>query len=195
MEEFEAAAEYITRHPVADTNILLQLYGLFKVAREGECKKDRPGFFDMEGRAKWDAWKNCSHLSSEEAATQYVSFVTEHTKWRSGREDDEDQSNKLHNRSISGVSVSVMARDEPDIGEEEKNIFDFVVDGNMEKVASLIKDDSNIDRLDDTGRSLLHWASDRGHLDLVEYLISKGASINAQDSDGLTPLHYGIYIV
>lgn len=41
------------------------------------------------------------------------------------------------------------------------------------------------------GLAMLHWACDRGHLDVVKFLISRGADVNVQDSDLQTPLHYG----
>lgn len=35
----------------------LELYALFKQANVGDVNTDRPGgFFDMTGKAKWDAW-------------------------------------------------------------------------------------------------------------------------------------------
>lgn len=39
----------------------------------------------------------------------------------------------------------------------------------------------------------LHWASDRGKLELVDFLIRAGADINIQDYGGQTPLHYGYF--
>ena len=38
---------------------------------------------------------------------------------------------------------------------------------------------------------MLHWACDRGHLDVVKFLVSRGADVNIQDPDLQTPLHYG----
>jgi ankyrin repeat protein len=36
----------------------------------------------------------------------------------------------------------------------------------------------------------LHYACKEGYLSIVEYLIEKGAKINAFDADNWTPLHY-----
>lgn len=41
----------------------------------------------------------------------------------------------------------------------------------------------------------LHWAADRGKLELVDFLIGAGADVNIQDYSGQTPLHYGNFIV
>lgn len=42
--------------------------------------------------------------------------------------------------------------------------------------------------------SALHWAVDRNHRSLVSALLSPPlfASVNIQDSDGQTPLHYAV---
>ena len=42
---------------------------------------------------------------------------------------------------------------------------------------------------DDVGETALHNAASRGHKDIVELLIEKGANVNAKGSDGKTALH------
>ncbi len=39
------------------------------------------------------------------------------------------------------------------------------------------------------GNTLLHYAANRGYLDVAALLLKKGADINARDKDGRTPLH------
>ena len=39
------------------------------------------------------------------------------------------------------------------------------------------------------GNTLLHYAANRGYLNIVELLLKKGADINARDNDDRTPLH------
>ncbi len=39
--------------------------------------------------------------------------------------------------------------------------------------------------------NLLHWACDRGNLEVVKLLVERGADVNIQDTDKQTPLHYG----
>ena len=41
------------------------------------------------------------------------------------------------------------------------------------------------------GRTLLHWACDRGHVKIVKYLLDQGFEVNRKDVDLSTPLHYG----
>jgi ankyrin repeat protein len=42
---------------------------------------------------------------------------------------------------------------------------------------------------DSMGMTALHWACDRGHLDLAVLLLDHGAEVNAEDECGTTPLH------
>lgn len=64
----------ITQRP--DNAALLQLYGLYKQATEGDVATEKPGFSDLVGRAKWDAWNKLQGLSHEEAMQQYIDLVT-----------------------------------------------------------------------------------------------------------------------
>ncbi|CAK4372692.1 unnamed protein product, partial [Aphanomyces euteiches] len=40
-----------------------------------------------------------------------------------------------------------------------------------------------------SGQTALHFASSNGHMNIVKYLIGKGASVNSRDNNGQTPLH------
>ena len=64
----------ITQRP--DNAALLQLYALYKQATEGDVATEKPGFSDLVGRAKWDAWNKLQGLSREEAMQQYIDLVT-----------------------------------------------------------------------------------------------------------------------
>ena len=41
-----------------DNTTLLKIYALYKQASSGDVDGKRPGFTDMVGRAKWDAWND-----------------------------------------------------------------------------------------------------------------------------------------
>ena len=56
--------------------LLLQLYGLYKQATEGDVSGKRPGLLDVKGRAKFDAWTERKGLSTEKARSEYVALVT-----------------------------------------------------------------------------------------------------------------------
>ncbi|GAN00614.1 acyl--binding protein [Mucor ambiguus] len=50
----------------------LELYALYKQVSEGDINTQRPGLFDVVGRAKWDAWKKLEGISTLEARHIYV---------------------------------------------------------------------------------------------------------------------------
>ena len=58
-----------------DNATLLQIYALYKQATVGEVEGKRPGFTDMVGRAKWDAWNAIKGKSSDEAKAEYVALI------------------------------------------------------------------------------------------------------------------------
>ena len=55
----------------------LEFYGLFKQGTVGDVNTDRPGMFDMKGKAKWDAWKAKEGMSQDDAKAAYVAKVQE----------------------------------------------------------------------------------------------------------------------
>jgi acyl-CoA-binding protein len=55
---------------------LLELYGLYKQATEGDVQTDKPGFSDLVGRAKWDAWHRVKGTPAQEAMQQYIDLIT-----------------------------------------------------------------------------------------------------------------------
>jgi acyl-CoA-binding protein len=58
-----------------DNATLLKLYALYKQATSGDVDGKRPGFSDMVGRAKWDAWNEIKGTASEAAMKQYVELI------------------------------------------------------------------------------------------------------------------------
>lgn len=74
--EFLQAAEDVKKLTTSPNNDeLLELYGLYKQATVGDVNTERPGFFDMKGKAKWDAWEGRKGLSKEDAEKQYILVV------------------------------------------------------------------------------------------------------------------------
>lgn len=53
----------------------LKLYAYFKQAEQGSCSGERPGMFDLVGRAKYDAWKALGNMSTDDAKAQYIAIV------------------------------------------------------------------------------------------------------------------------
>jgi acyl-CoA-binding protein len=60
-----------------DNMTLLKIYALFKQASGGDVSGERPGFTDMVGRAKYDAWERLKGTAQEDAMQQYVDLIEE----------------------------------------------------------------------------------------------------------------------
>jgi diazepam-binding inhibitor (GABA receptor modulating acyl-CoA-binding protein) len=58
-----------------DNATLLQIYALYKQASAGDVDGKRPGFTDLVGRAKWDAWNEQKGKSSDDAMQEYVDLI------------------------------------------------------------------------------------------------------------------------
>lgn len=58
-----------------DNATLLKLYALYKQATAGDNTEKKPGFSDMIGRAKWDAWAAMKGKSGAEAMQEYIDLV------------------------------------------------------------------------------------------------------------------------
>lgn len=73
---FEAAvANSKTLSERPDNSTLLKLYALYKQATVGDVEGKRPGFTDMVGRAKYDAWAAIKGTVGDDAMNQYIALV------------------------------------------------------------------------------------------------------------------------
>jgi diazepam-binding inhibitor (GABA receptor modulator, acyl-CoA-binding protein) len=75
-DDFEAAvanSKKLSERP--DNQTLLKIYGLYKQATTGDNTEKKPGFGDMVGRAKWDAWNAVKGTSQDDAKQQYVDLI------------------------------------------------------------------------------------------------------------------------
>ena len=68
-----AASKSLKERP--DNTTMLKLYALYKQATEGDVEGRRPGFTDMVGRAKYDAWAGFKGKSGDEAMMAYTTLV------------------------------------------------------------------------------------------------------------------------
>ena len=80
MSELQAAFEdavtqsrQLSERP--DNATLLKIYALYKQATEGDIAAPKPGFGDMVGRAKWDAWNGLKGVDPDEAKRQYIELI------------------------------------------------------------------------------------------------------------------------
>lgn len=69
------------------------------------------------------------------------------------------------------------------------DLDDAIIAGDLAKVQSLIEaDPSLLNPKIDSGAQPLYRAAERGKKEIAEYLISKGAEVNAKNSDGRSVL-------
>ena len=74
--QFETAvaeSKNLTERP--DNATLLKLYGLYKQGGVGDNTEPKPGFSDMIGRAKWEAWNAVKGKPSAQAMQDYIDLI------------------------------------------------------------------------------------------------------------------------
>lgn len=73
---FEQAVADSTQLPERpDNQTLLEIYGLYKQATMGDATGTRPGFTDIAGRMKFDAWTALKGKSHDEAMQEYIDLI------------------------------------------------------------------------------------------------------------------------
>ncbi len=73
---FQTASEESTKlSKRPDNATLLNLYALYKQGSVGDVQGTRPGFTDLMGRAKYDAWAKLKGTTQEAAMQQYIDLV------------------------------------------------------------------------------------------------------------------------
>ncbi|KAM6342545.1 acyl-CoA-binding domain-containing protein 6 isoform 10-T14 [Alca torda] len=73
---FEQAAERLPALlPAASKEQLLYLYARYKQVKFGTCNTPKPSFFDFEGKQKWEAWKALGDISPHQAMQEYIATV------------------------------------------------------------------------------------------------------------------------
>jgi acyl-CoA-binding protein len=72
-EKAQADVNALSERPDNDT--LLKLYALYKQATVGDAAGERPGAFDFDRRAKFDAWSALKGVSRETAMQQYIDLA------------------------------------------------------------------------------------------------------------------------
>jgi diazepam-binding inhibitor (GABA receptor modulating acyl-CoA-binding protein) len=71
----KAVAESKSLPEKPDNMTLLKIYALYKQASAGDVEGKRPGFTDMVGRAKYDAWAAVKGKAANEAMREYVELI------------------------------------------------------------------------------------------------------------------------
>src|SRR3989338_5447490 len=80
---------------------------------------------------------------------------------------------------------------------EEKSGFNWACKtGDLKGVKEAVEvQKEDVNQVDATvnRRTPLHWAADFGQTAVIEYLLSKGAKVDAKDAYGITPLLAAVY--
>ncbi len=72
-EEAVAKSKTLTTRP--DNQTLLKIYALYKQGTMGDVQGEKPGFVDMVGRAKYEAWEGQQGKSQDEAMKDYIALI------------------------------------------------------------------------------------------------------------------------
>ncbi|KAH8409302.1 hypothetical protein KR009_012308 [Drosophila setifemur] len=159
---------------------LLELYGFYKQAIEGPCREPSPGLLQLKARSKWQAWNNLGKMSALAARQAYVEKLDKmQPSWR--EKSTRNTGWVVH--SIESVPV------EDERMDSEKTLFDHVKENNLARLRDLLEP-RDLPQLDEHGMALIHWATDRNAVEIIEFLVRSGASVDQRDADQQTPLHY-----
>lgn len=186
-EAFKRATDFVISNIFTiNQNDVLYLYDLHKQAVSRICNKPLPEFFNLKCTHNASLEDSLENMTKEEAMQIYIEKVsTLMPDWDSIAL--KDSNDKIHFGHASSTCLST----DPELAEESKTIFDFVKEGNLQRVKSLLKGHYSLKSLvDDEGLSLLHWACDRGYSEIAKFLIASSIDVNCKDHEGQTPLHY-----
>ncbi|CEL52223.1 Acyl-CoA-binding domain-containing protein 1 OS=Arabidopsis thaliana GN=ACBP1 PE=1 SV=2 [Rhizoctonia solani AG-1 IB] len=199
-EAFRTAVTYINRLPASSnvsTTTQLQLYAAYKCVTTGiKPTSSRPMFFDMAGRAKWDAWNEFgrsieSELDPIQVAEDHYLKHARNLGWSESYDVSAtipDTSSEAQKGGGGGMWVSVSVPVAPDTGGED-SVHGYAVSGNLERLRDYLdKQPEQLNSRDEFEYTPLHLATDRGHLEVVRFLLDKGADVTLKDQDGDTSL-------
>ncbi|ERL86001.1 acyl-CoA-binding domain-containing protein 6-like isoform X2 [Dendroctonus ponderosae] len=163
-----------------DNRTLLRLYGFYKQSVEGPCSIPKPGWYDLKGQSKWQAWKMLGDLDKAQAMEGYIQLTLATCP--------DFSLDGTSSKAPSWVAVSAPI---PEANSSAATISDHIRSGDLDQVAAYLKHNpSNINRLDSNGLGLIHYAADIGDSRILELLLKGGCQVNLQDSEGQTALHY-----
>lgn len=73
---------------------------------------------------------------------------------------------------------------------ETNNLFEAAANGQVANIQTYLSSTKNkADILDQNGLSALHHAAKMNRVQVIEFMLKAGASVDVYSKDGLTPLH------
>ncbi|KAH9047612.1 ankyrin [Lactarius hengduanensis] len=192
---FEEAVAYLSNASSltrVSNSVKLELYGLFKMLTVATSPNtSRPSFFDIAGRAKWDAWALAAQTFEgrpSEAEHRYVEIARSlgWTEGSSAAVDDETEDGGGGGGSGMGISVSVMSP--PTLDDDSSGLHGHAMRDDVAAVSAFLSSNegADINVRDEYGYTALHLAADRGNVAVVEFLLKQGADKTLMDTDGYT---------
>jgi len=189
---FEEAVSYLSNASSlaqVSNSIKLELYGLFKVLTVAPSPNtNRPPFFDISGRAKWDAWNLAAETYEErpsEAEYRYLE-IARSLGWKEGahpdaatndsEETEEEAERPGGGGTGMGVSVSVISSPQAD-DEVATGLHGYAMRDDVTATSAYLQNTEglDIDGRDEYGYTALHLATDRGNVATIELLLKHGA--------------------
>jgi len=156
----------------------------------------RPSFFDMTGRAKWDAWDEVGrkYNGSAEAEARYLE-IAKSLGWAENMQSvevtqrdslDEEEDGSSGPPTGMGPAVSAML---PPEELQDDSVHGLALAGKTVPLKALLDSQTgiNLNGHDEYGYTPLHLACDRGNLEVVQLLVDRGVDTSTKDSDDLTP--------
>jgi len=215
-DDFVTGTEFFGKHSDYFTaDVQLELYGLYKQATAGDCPSQSSEDENHQRGSKRSmmtcAWLRKSGISSKNAQLEYIRILDEsYPPWRQAsrfehttidpflRDAQDDQEDEEYHGKYKSISTwaagSVPCGVIGDIDDSDDSVGGMVCEiasvGNLIALEELYQRNPNIVQVrDKDGMTPLHWASDRGHVEIVQFLLSHGADVNLQDHCDNTSLH------
>ncbi|KAH6809715.1 acyl-CoA binding protein 2 [Perilla frutescens var. frutescens] len=202
-ETFSAATAFVAAMAAngaaekVSNEVQLQLYALYKIAIEGPCSAPQPSALRMTARAKWQAWQKLGPMPPEEAMQKYIDIITElYPSWDASsaikKKNEESSSSFITGSkgSMGPVFSTFIYKEDAEFELKMDAIHAFAREGDEETLLKCIESGAPLNLKDGEGRTPLHWAVDRGHVNITALLLKRNADVNAKDKEGQAALHY-----
>lgn len=210
-EEFAKASAWVGEAGGSlSTEAKLGLYGCYKQFSSGDAPAQKP-WGGMEASMKYDAWSKLRGTSRCDAMRKYVELLGAVAPTWNTQDPAETKTasggHKPDGSSGMGLRVSTMGTiGNPDEAPDETPVGQLcakIENGDIGGACELLLEQPRLAFQEDKdGMAPLHWAADRGVMDVARVLVqmaceqptleARAACLNARDGTGDTPLHYAV---